>query len=261
MGGSNETTKNEVATRTPTIGGSELQGILSGVSDIPTELSGVQNQAIGDLTSRAQQGNQFAPGIASNASYLLGGGPQSLQDTISGKFLDPNSNPFFGQTVSDIARLTREQTDAAGAGMGRSIAGSGSNLNLGDNISRALAPYFMQAYQGERNNQMQGYGLDAANRQAGAETANVSLNADQWSANEALKAESLRTGIPISILQAQYGIAGPTANAFATTNTNTTGTQEVNPWQVGVGAVTGGVGLLGATNAFGPTGWGTNLFK
>ncbi len=228
MGGESSSTQQQVTSRAPTIGGSQLQGILGNLGNISPNLTGAQTGALDTLSANAQQGNQFAPGIAANANQMLGGGPQVLRDTLSGKFLDPNSNPFYSQLSNDAVSRAMEQINLAGAGNGGATGSGSYGLQVGKGVSSALAPIFASMYGQERGNQMQGLGFDLANRQQGLGFADAAKTAENYGPLAQLNIESQRTGIPLAILAAQAGIVLPAANAFATQTGNTTGTQQMS---------------------------------
>lgn len=86
---------------------------------------------------------------AANLQGLLGLQRQGLEDTISGKYLDPKSNPFF-ESISDFVRsqvipAVDSRFGAAGA-FGTPL----HQIGIAEGISRELAPHLFNAYQQER---------------------------------------------------------------------------------------------------------------
>ena len=95
--------------------------------------------ALGGQTNRALEG-----------SPLLGGAQGYTGDVLSGKFLDPSSNPFLSQ-VSD-AVLSEVQPQVAGtfARAGRTGGSPLAAEALGRGVSRGMAPYLFSEYGRER---------------------------------------------------------------------------------------------------------------
>ncbi len=107
-------------------------------------------EILGRIPGRpGQLGQQAAPqgGIIGNASGVL-------NDTILGKFLTPDSNPFLQGTFNRAADLTRNRLSSEFAGAGRNL---GASLPARSNELQTLASnIFGGNFQAERDRQMQG---------------------------------------------------------------------------------------------------------
>src|SRR5499426_2063305 len=169
-----------------------LGGILAKIGQINPDLTTTETNALDRLSANANAGNPFAPAIGGVANTLLsGGGPDrtgmvndayaqyraALAPTASGAFLDPNSNPFFGNTTSNIADSVISAARDQFAGAGRDPSGAGSFAGtIGREVASALAPMYAQAYDAERVRQLAAItGLYGA----GAQTAGALSGLDQ----------------------------------------------------------------------------------
>jgi hypothetical protein len=260
-----------------------LNSILAGVNRINPGLSEIEQSALGGLLANAGFLNQFTPQITGLAGDLLGGGidrtgmaqagydalQANLAPIVSGQFLDPWSNPFFGQLTNTIGNDVQSRINAMYAGAGRDPAGAGSyGQALGRGIAEGVAPVFANQYNAERGRQLDAInrlynaanmtsgllsGLDQtalANQQAGIGTAGTAQDFANSETMNMLAVEAQRRGIPLQTLAAQMGVALPIGQAFGTTDT--TGTQSAMtqvPWyQPVIGGAIAGAGLYGAFN-------------
>lgn len=253
-----------------------VTGILSGVQGISPQLTGAETDALSRLSENAAAGNPFTGQIGNLATDLFSGGTDrtgivsdaynairtGLAPTAEGKFLDPFTNPFFDSTTQGITDMVKQRIDALYSGAGRDPAGAGSYGGmLGDAVSQALAPYFMNAYNTERDRMLGANkdlfsagtgtagllsGLDQtalANRMAGVGVGDQFLGAQNYGPNQMMAIEAARRGIPLHTLQQQAGIAFPAAGLGGTSEqsgtssgtmtgsgmTNTTATAPFNP--------------------------------
>lgn len=231
-----------------------LGGILAKIGQINPDLTTTETNALDRLSANANAGNPFAPAIGGVANTLLsGGGPDrtgmvndayaqyraALAPTASGAFLDPNSNPFFGNTTSNIADSVISAARDQFAGAGRDPSGAGSFAGtIGREVASALAPMYAQAYDAERGRQLAAItglygagaqtagalsGLDQAklgNMQAGITAADAANTAQNWGPTQLLQIEAQRRGIPLETMAAQMGVVLPAAQAFGTTTGN-----------------------------------------
>ena len=280
MGGSSKQTQSTSQTTTPWSGATPaLNSILGGISSINPGLSGLSSGALAGIEANAANGNPYASGIGNVASTLLqGGGPDrsgyatgayqspqnNLADTASGKFLDPNSNPYTSGILDAITNSARNSVAGMYAGSGRDPAGAGSfGYTLGKGVSEAAAPALAGIYGQERQNQLNAAntlygagnttggllsGLDQtrlANQGAGIQAATAALSARNQPFNSTLEAEAQRSGIPLGILSQLAGITTPMAQAFGTTNGNSmttgqmSGAQQFATILQGIGALSG----------------------
>lgn len=279
MGGKSSSTSNTTQHTTP-YGPAQgtIDSLLAGVGKIGTDLTRTQSSAISGLEDLANRGNPYASSIGKFASTALNAPDYTgtvndaykryvdmLNPTASGDYLDPNKNPWFSAVMSTIGNDVENRLKGLYAGSGRDPAGAGNyGYNLGKGIAEATAPVFSDAYNRERTNQMNaaaalyGAGNTTANTNAGLDTSrfanmstgvnasNAAIGAEADPYNRLLAAEAQKSGIPLSLLQQVASIAGPLGQQFGTTNSNTTGTQEMSGAQQfatilqGLGALFGG---------------------
>lgn len=283
MGGKSTTTTQESRTTDPWAPAQpELKRILSGLGSIDPSLTGNENDAINHMVALARAGNPYAPAIDSYAATMLaGGGPDrtglltdaynryktDLEGTAAGAYLDPNKNPFFANTTSAIQDAITNNVRAQFAGAGRDFSGAEQGT-IAQNVTNALAPIYSNAYNTERSNQLnaqnallnaaQGYtselsGLDQtrlANMGAGVGAASSAINADLDPWNRLLTAETLRTSLPLSILQQLAGIATPIAGLGGQMQGTSNTTNQMSGAQQ-FATIAGGIGSL--AKAFAPT--------
>jgi hypothetical protein len=257
-----------------------LKNILAGVGRINPDLTGSERGALGGLLGNAGFLNQFTPQVTGLAGDLFAGGTDrtglvqggydalqaNLAPTAGGQFLDPSSNPFFGQLTSAIGDDVQDRVNAMYAGAGRDPSGAGSYGGiLGESIAQAVAPVFANQYNLERGRQLDAVnalygaanqtggllsGLDQtglANRQAGLGVAGLAQDFANSEMMNTLAVEAQRRGIPLQTLAQQMGIALPIGSAFGTTTGTgtTTNTMHVPWYQPVLGAAIAGAGLYG----------------
>jgi len=121
-----------------------------------------QTQGYNQVISTAQQGSPFLP--ASN---------QNLTDTLSGKYLDPSTNPYLTGTFNTAADAVKRQfqtataptTDSFFSGNGaynssaRFNAQNNNNLGLGTTLDNLATSIYGGNYQNERQNQIAAQGM------------------------------------------------------------------------------------------------------
>jgi hypothetical protein len=117
MGGSVNTggqNQNQTSVTTPWApAAGQVQGVLGQLGTVSTSLTPVEQQALGQLTSLGQQGNQFAPAIGTVANTLLyGGGANNQAGLISNPEL--MSAGCLPRAQSVYAQLKREQSSRLG---------------------------------------------------------------------------------------------------------------------------------------------------
>lgn len=127
-----------------------------------------QGQRIANITPEQRMGSNMTAAQALNGFQGQLDGMNVFQDTLQGKYMDPNSNPWLTATaqkaMGDISNNYRTgtgvNTDAAAARAG-AFGGSAwqqqVNANeraLGDSLGNAANQFYGQNYFNERNNQM-----------------------------------------------------------------------------------------------------------
>ncbi len=188
--------------------------------------------ALGAQATRATQG-----------SPLLGGAQQYTGDVLSGKYLDPSSNPFMAG-VSD-AVLSQVQPQVAGtfARAGRTGGSPLAAEALGRGVSRGMAPYLFQEYGRERGAMEAAAGrapglaredyfdigqlskVGAARELKAGENLNDQIS--RWNFAQAEPTD--RIGKYMGLINGGYGTSGTTTGQTSS---------QVNPALLGLGAAT-----------------------
>ncbi len=294
MGGESKTTKQTAQTQQTnpySWAQQPLNSVLGKLGGLQTGPTSAQTNAFDQMVAMGQAGNPYAGGISNVANQMLSGGPDrtgiglagynqyqtQMAPTAQGDYLDPNKNPFFGATTSGIYDKAMEGLNKSYAAAGVSPTGAGSyGMRMGETVTDALAPYFMNQYNTERTNQLgaiQGQynagnttagllsGLDAqrfGTMGAGINASNSANEAAAWGPQMAINAEAARWGIAPEQYAKIMGITMPAAQAFGTTtSTGTqTGTQEKSgsetfkDWATGFGSIAPKVSFTGKLPGF-----------
>ena len=91
---------------------------------------------------------------------IYGAGQGALQDTLSGKYLDPNTNPALQNSVNDALGLAKSQfASQYGGSAGQNIENSGYQEALARGLGSAATNAYSNAYGQERANQMNALGM------------------------------------------------------------------------------------------------------
>jgi hypothetical protein len=244
-----------------------LTGIAGGATKMVDGAGVLNNTQLGALDSmqaNASQGNPFAPQLMQNATDMIAGGTdrtglaQSGYDQYKaqmdpfarGDFVDPTKNPQLQAYLDIAANAARDRVNGQFAGVGRSMSGA-NNIETARGITEAMAPTLLNAYQGERANQMNAInglyggantttgilsGLDQAKlgtQQAGVGMADAALGARDAGAQRTLEIEAQRLGIPVEQLSKIAGILGPIGSMGGTGSStqNTQGSYTMSPVQ------------------------------
>jgi len=208
------------------------------------------------LEAQQMQANMASQGV----SGAQASANQNLQDTLSGKYLDINSNPYLMPAAQNILANVLPQVNSQFAASGRGNSGLASRA-AAQGATDALATQAFNNYNAERARQMQGVMLSPTLQQANylpaAKLAEVGASQEdqqQQIINDAMQryqfnqqAPYQQLGLYNSLVQGNYG-----------SNTNTTATQQLAPRSIGAGmlggaAVGGALGYLGS-NSLGVTG-------
>lgn len=138
-----------------------------------TPYKAYQGQRIADLTGEQRMGANLTAAQALNGFQGQNDGMQVFQDTMQGKYMDPNANPWLAATaqkaMGDISSAYRTGTSAntnAAASRAGAFGGSAwrqqvdaNDRALGDSLGNAANQFYGQNYMNERNNQMQALGM------------------------------------------------------------------------------------------------------
>ena len=226
-----------------------LGNLLNQIGGLSPNLTEAESGALGQLSANASAGNPWASQIGGVANTLLaGGGPDrtpmvngaydqyrvALAPFARGDYVDPASDPALRSYLDVLKNDVSTQVNGMFAGAGRDLSGMNQQA-LARGITQAEAPVLLDAYNralaGQRSaiDLLYGAGgqtagllsnLDQArlaNQQAGIGAADAALTAQNWGPTQQLAVEAQRRGIPLQTLAAQYGMALPAAQAFATT--------------------------------------------
>lgn len=263
-----------------------------------TGLTGVENTALNTLAGNAADGNPYSGQIGVLANDLLGGGvdrtgyatgaydsyKSALDPFARGDYLDPSTNPALGKYLSVLGDDISNRVNGYFAGAGRDFSGANTQ-SLSRGLAEGMAPTMLNAYQGERSNQMNAInalygagnttagilsGLDQTalgNRQAGVGAAAAALDANNYGPQQTLAVEAMRRGMPIQNLSDVAGILGPIGSMGGTGNMSGTaqGTYTKSPVDTALGWANVGTSLFGGGSQngglMGSFGRYLNMFK
>jgi hypothetical protein len=130
-------------------GGSKKSGNVT-TTQSNTPWAGVQPY-MSDVFRRAQQaaGPNYNPSLTNAATSQIG-------STIRGDFLTPDSNPFLGQYVNDALGLVKSNfAGQYGGQAGGNLGNSGYQEMLTRTLANTALPIYANAYNTERQNQLQ----------------------------------------------------------------------------------------------------------
>lgn len=131
-----------------------LQKGLAGAYD-QYQSGGPQQYAGNTVTPFAPQTEQALQGItdrATNGSPVIQAGQGLVTDTLNGKYLDPNSNPYLKSTFDQAAQASQASGEAQFAGTGRNVQAGAPQRN--DLLSSLATQIYGGNYQQERQNQL-----------------------------------------------------------------------------------------------------------
>jgi hypothetical protein len=266
-----------------------LNNILGTLGNQNTSVTPGQTGAAATLTNEANGLPSFAtPGTAAVNNLfdanttpqqgMLTGANTQLNKTLS-PYTDPNyTNPYTNPAIKGMLDTTNQditkQINSQFAGAGRdmsadntqalsrglaqgdaSILANQYNTNVGQqqnaastefNAANATAGGLTQQQLAALQAQTQG--LSAAGTIPGLATAPGSTQ---------LAAANTAYGQPYQNLGMLEGLTTPIAGLGGQSSGTSTGTttQQTNPWTTALGGITGGLGMLGGTGAFGQNGW------
>jgi len=254
-----------------------LKNLFSGASNLWANY-GIQpytGQTVAPLTGAQNQGLNNIVQTASNGSPLLPASNELALDTINGKFLNPQTNPYLNDTfnaASDAVTrayqtATAPQTSSAMEAAGRYGSGaygqmvSQNERNLGTTLGNLGTNIFGTNYQNERQNQ-----LNTMNN-----TGNLMQNA-YIDPNMLLQAGGIQqqqqqneiTGAINQYMQGQYApwqnaqmyqsLIGGNYGQSGTVNTTGTTTQQTPYYSNPLGSVLGGAMSLASLAVPGASG-------
>lgn len=118
----------------------------------------------GSFNYAASPYTQQAQGMTANTALdpnsLTNQSQRQLGDTISGKYLDPKTNPYLEGSVNDALGLAKSQfLGLYGGDAGQNIGNSGFQEQLARTLANSALPAYQNAYSQERQNQLNAMNL------------------------------------------------------------------------------------------------------
>jgi hypothetical protein len=237
-----------------------LQGVAGSATALGKNagsLNATQTGALDSMQANASAGNPYASRVGVLADDMLAGGTDrtgiaqagydqykaQVDPFARGDYLDPTKNAQLQSYLDIAANGARDRVNSMFAGTGRSMSGA-NNIELARGVTEAMAPTLLNAYQGERTNQMNAInglyggantttgilsGLDQAKlgtQQAGIGVADAALGARDSGAQRTLELEAQRLGIPLDQLSKIAGILGPIGSMGGVTKNSGTSTTQ-----------------------------------
>jgi hypothetical protein len=196
---------------------------------------------------------------ALSGSPLTRAAQGTLSDTLAGKYLDPNSNPWLSGTFDLAAGKMRSALDS----QFNSAGGYGGSLHQGamaENLGDLATKLYGGAYDTERQRQIQGMFFAPQMAQQdyfdASQLAGVGGAYEQQAGNYLTDAQnrySFYQNEPLNRLRDFFGIVSPVAGQGQTSSSTTTGPNNQNALSniLGVGS-----GLAGIGNTLGLFGGG-----
>lgn len=183
---------------------------------------------------------QMIRDTAKNGNSTYTAANQNLTDTLNGKYLTADSNPYLQGTVNKALDAVQSRVGSQFA-MGGAFGGSANQEQLTTGLGQVANDMYSANYNNERNRQLQAASMAPAIQQAGYTDANAlnSLGAqeqqyNQNDINNAYTAWQNEWNYPQEQLQyLANGLNG--AASTATRTTNSTGTN-TNPYFTNTGA-------------------------
>ena len=187
------------------------------------------------------QSQQMQAQIAQDPNNLTNQGSHVIGDTISGKYLDPSTNPYFQKAIADaLGQAGSAYASQYGGNAGTNLSNTGYQEALARGLGATATNAYSNAYQQERQNQ-----LSATQLAPTFDYANAGMLGDVGAAQDA------RAQAELGANMQQWN--SPWANIqqyLATLNNNYTTTSGQQPYFVNntattLGALAGGAALLG----------------
>jgi hypothetical protein len=238
-----------------------------------------QQQHLGNLFANAQnqfnQGPYSGPFLGAQSPYtrqaqgmivnqalnpnsLTSQSQRQIGDTISGKYLDPKTNPYLEGSVNDALGLAKSQfLGLYGGDAGSNIGNSGFQEQLARTLANSALPAYQNAYSQERQNQLNAMNLapqfDYANANAlagvGASQEGRS-QAEVEAQRQAFNAPWENLARYQSMVTGDYGKVGTTQQPWQSQLWNTSNNMAFGPFGQGNGPQIFGGAMQGASSFF-----------
>lgn len=169
----------------------ELKPLASRYSQEATKLfdtpyQGYEGQRYADMTPNQTSALDMISQRATGGDALMNAGYGNVMDTLSGKYMDPSTNPYLQQNV----QTAMNQAMGSINGQFNRPGAFGSTAHEGvaaNQLGNIAAQMYGQNYQNERNNQLQAWNAAPTYGNMAYQDASQLLNAGQLQQDEAQK--------------------------------------------------------------------------
>lgn len=239
-----------------------LQDVLSNAQRLyqNNPLQYYPGQTFADLSPETEMSLQMQTDRALAGSPLNNAAQQNLTDTLNGKYLDVNQNPYLMPAADSIMAKVLPQINAQFASSGRGQSGLAARA-AGEGATSAIGSLALQNYNNERTNQQRSALLspqlaqqDYADAARLGEVGSVREDLAQQQINDAMQrfqfnnmAPYQQLGLYNQLVQGNYG--------GQTSSTQTLPRRSIGAGVLGGGVMGGGLGYLmgqGGDLGFGP---------
>jgi len=123
------------------------------LQDVFSRAQGLSNMpAQSPFTVQAQQ---MAAQRAMDPNSLTGQAQRTVGNTISGQYLNPSTNPYLSGAVNDaLGQVQSKFAGLYGGAAGANVNNTGYQEGLARTLANTALPYYSNAYQQERQNQL-----------------------------------------------------------------------------------------------------------
>lgn len=179
-----------------------------------------------------QQAEQLTAQRALDPNSLVGRSQGVLGDTISGKYLDPNSNPYFKPYLDQaLGQAASTFAGQYGGNAGANISNSGYREQLAKNLGQVATGAYSDLYNNERQNQ-----LNALQLAPSLDYANLGALSQVGAAQDARRQQQYFSPFE-NLARYQQAISGGLGFGSSSTPNYT------NPWANALGGALGVAGL------------------
>jgi len=151
-----------------------------------TPYQGFEGQRYAGLDPYQSQGLEAIAQRATGGDALMNAGYGNVMDTLSGKYMSPDSNPYLRQNVQNamdqVGGTINSQFNKPGA-----FGGSAHEGVMSRELGGIASNMYGQNYANERNNQLQAWGAAPTFGNAVYQDATQLMNAGQMKQDEAQK--------------------------------------------------------------------------
>lgn len=154
-GGGGTTATNTIQNSDPWTGVQpHLMNVFGGGQDIYNRGT-YQGQYLANQSPYSVQAQNMLAQRGAQGSPLTGAASSQLQDTISGKYLDPGANPYFKSAVGDaLGQAASTFAGQYGGAAGNNLSGTGYQEGLQRTLGQLATNAYSGEYDRERQNQL-----------------------------------------------------------------------------------------------------------